>query len=173
MTNVAVFSYVHERDALCLCLRAGEIIEMRCMLGCMGWWVLPVSCASCLMCNSVKKRTVELVGVIDAGLEAGAWSPDEQVLVLLTSSGRIVLMSADYEVWRDEGRQPRRADQGFGQPVGEYDVHQDGFGESAPVSVGWGKEETQFRGSAGRMQAGAIGFGVMSGGCLIFGRDRR
>ncbi|KAL3319722.1 hypothetical protein Ciccas_001592 [Cichlidogyrus casuarinus] len=39
------------------------------------------------------------------------------------------------------------------EPLNSLDLTQPGFGIAKPVSVGWGKKETQFHGSAGKQAA--------------------
>ncbi len=78
-----------------------------------------------------------------------AWSPDQEILMLITRADTLLCMSQDFDILRE-------------QPL-----HVEGFGEQAPVTVGWGKAETQFRGSAGKMAAspaGAAGAGGASSG---------
>ncbi|PWN48336.1 IkappaB kinase complex, IKAP component [Violaceomyces palustris] len=92
----------------------------------------------------------EIVGSVEQGLLAAAWSPDDELLVLITSqtpeelseSGRregekILLMTRDFEV------------------LSEKVLSTDDFGEERPVDVGWGSKATQFHGSEGKAAAAA------------------
>jgi elongator complex protein 1 len=76
---------------------------------------------------------VELVGSIEAGISAMAWSPDQEIAMFVTGHGTLLCMTQDFET------------------LNEQSLFSEGFGEQRPVSVGWGKVETQFRGSAGKM----------------------
>ncbi|CUM67243.1 uncharacterized protein PRCAT00004936001 [Priceomyces carsonii] len=73
---------------------------------------------------------VEIVGSIDNGLLTAKWSPDEEILALLTSDLKLVLISRMFE------------------PITEKVLNPDDIkiSDSKHVSVGWGKKETQFKG---------------------------
>lgn len=71
---------------------------------------------------------VEIVGLIDDGILAAAWSPDEETLVVLTRQSSLILLSRLFE------------------PIAEKRLNPDDIKVSNHVSVGWGKEETQFKG---------------------------
>ncbi|KAJ2497244.1 putative elongator complex protein 1 [Coemansia sp. RSA 1972] len=70
---------------------------------------------------------VEVVGTVDAGIAACRWSPDDEILALVTGEARVLLMTADFDVLcehaLDEGQE-----------------------ESVMVNVGWGTRETQYQG---------------------------
>ncbi|ORZ30931.1 IKI3 family-domain-containing protein [Catenaria anguillulae PL171] len=76
-----------------------------------------------------------LIGTIHSGLASATWSPDEDLLVLVTRAGNYLLMTRDFDV------------------LLEAPLQTDSFGEQVPVSIGWGKKETQFHGSAGKAAA--------------------
>lgn len=71
---------------------------------------------------------IEIVGSVDNGIKAAAWSPDEEVLALLTGAGTLLFMTRDFESLANVSLTPE-------------DVK-----ISNHVSVGWGKKETQFKG---------------------------
>ncbi|KAJ2831078.1 putative elongator complex protein 1 [Coemansia furcata] len=66
---------------------------------------------------------------------ACAWSPDEEILALVTGEARLLLMTQDFDV------------------VDEFPLAQGQQGEEAPVALGWGKRETQYHGKAGKAAA--------------------
>uniref|UniRef100_A0A7N6A6W0 Elongator complex protein 1 n=1 Tax=Anabas testudineus TaxID=64144 RepID=A0A7N6A6W0_ANATE len=78
---------------------------------------------------------VECVGSVDSGLTSMSWSPDEELVVLTTGQETIIMMTKDFE------------------PIIEFGIHQDDFGEGKFITVGWGKKETQFHGSEGKQAA--------------------
>ncbi|XP_068596109.1 elongator complex protein 1 [Brachionichthys hirsutus] len=78
---------------------------------------------------------LECVGSVSSGLTAMAWSPDEELVVLATGQETIVMMTKDFE------------------PIVEFRIHQEDFGEGKFVTLGWGKKETQFHGSEGKQAA--------------------
>ena len=78
---------------------------------------------------------MEVVGSVDDGITAAAWSPDEELLIITTVNGKLIEMTQDYDV------------------LAETLIHADEFGENQPVNVGWGKKETQFHGSEGKEAA--------------------
>jgi elongator complex protein 1 len=74
------------------------------------------------------EEQIEFVGTVDDGIAAGRWSPDEQLLAVVTGSNSLVLMSADFD------------------PVVDFKFTAQDLKASNHVSVGWGKAETQFKG---------------------------
>lgn len=79
----------------------------------------------------------DLVGACEDGLLAMEWSPDQELLVLVTKSFNTILMSCTYD------------------PINEVNLLDQGFGEKQFITVGWGKKETQFHGSEGKQAAKA------------------
>ncbi|KIH95256.1 elongator complex protein 1 [Sporothrix brasiliensis 5110] len=71
---------------------------------------------------------IEIVGSVDPGIAAARWSPDEEVLALVTTGGNLILMSRAFET------------------IGETPLTPADLAASKHVSVGWGKKETQFKG---------------------------
>lgn len=74
------------------------------------------------------EELLEIVGSVDAGISAAAWSPDEDLLAICTKDEKFLLMSRDFE------------------PVADVGFSPDDSKLSKHVSVGWGKVETQFKG---------------------------
>lgn len=73
---------------------------------------------------------VEIIGLIDAGLVAASWAPDEETLALLTAENKLLLLSRLFEPIVEKTLDPN-------------DIR---VTDAKHVSVGWGKEETQFKG---------------------------
>jgi hypothetical protein len=70
-----------------------------------------------------------IVGTIPDGLSSSHWSPDQELLVLLTNSNVMILMTKEFDILVE-------------QPISlENQV------EAAFVNVGYGSYETQFKGS--------------------------
>lgn len=74
------------------------------------------------------EEKIEIVGSIDAGITAAAWSPDEELLAITTRAGTLLYMTRDFENIINIAFTP------------------DDLKASKHVSVGWGKSETQFKG---------------------------
>lgn len=74
--------------------------------------------------------SMEIVGLLDTSIAAAKWSPDEEILVLVTKSSKMILLSRSFE------------------PITEVYLDAADASESTGfnVSVGWGKKETQFQG---------------------------
>ncbi|KAG8593890.1 hypothetical protein GDO81_000980 [Engystomops pustulosus] len=64
-----------------------------------------------------------------------SWSPDQELVLLITGQQTLILMTKDFE------------------PIAEIPIHQEDFGEGKFITVGWGKKETQFHGSEGKQAA--------------------
>lgn len=71
---------------------------------------------------------IEIVGSIDDGIAAARWSPDEELLVVVTKTNQVIFMGATFD------------------PVAEVSMTVEDLKASKHVSVGWGKRETQFQG---------------------------
>ncbi|KAL5000714.1 IKI3 family-domain-containing protein [Aspergillus recurvatus] len=71
---------------------------------------------------------IEIVGSVDVGITAAAWSPDEELLALTTAANTFLYMTREFE------------------NVAEITFTPDDLKASQHVSVGWGKRETQFQG---------------------------
>lgn len=74
--------------------------------------------------------SVEIVGLIDTGIYTASWSPDEETLALLTKEKNLILLLRYFD------------------PICEKHLNPEDIkvADSKHVSVGWGKEETQFKG---------------------------
>lgn len=77
---------------------------------------------------------IEIVGSIDTGIAAARWSPDEELLILVTKTGNVIFMGSTFD------------------PVTEVEMTAADLRASKHVSVGWGKKETQFQGRGARAQ---------------------
>lgn len=78
------------------------------------------------------EELVEIVGSVDAGISAAAWSPDEELLAITTQASTLLLMSRDIE------------------NIASITLSPEDVNVSTHVSVGWGKKETQFKGKRAR-----------------------
>lgn len=65
------------------------------------------------------------------------WSPDQELLVLVTKNLTTILMSCMFD------------------PINEENLLSQEFGDKQFITVGWGKKETQFHGSEGKHAAKA------------------
>lgn len=75
---------------------------------------------------------IEIVGSVDVGITAAAWSPDEELLALTTAANTFLYMTREFE------------------NVAEITFTPEDLKASQHVSVGWGKRETQFQGKRAR-----------------------
>ncbi|XP_043371415.1 elongator complex protein 1 isoform X2 [Dermochelys coriacea] len=87
-----------------------------------------------ILCNLSTKQ-LECVGSVNSGLTTMSWSPDQELVLLVTGQQTLIMMTKDFE------------------PIIEREIHQDDFGEGKFITVGWGKKETQFHGSEGKQAA--------------------
>lgn len=74
------------------------------------------------------ENKIEIVGSVDEGITAAAWSSDEEVLAITTGASTFLLMTRDFE------------------PIKDVTFSPNDLNASKHVSVGWGKSETQFKG---------------------------
>ncbi|GAA6031547.1 hypothetical protein JCM8097_006514 [Rhodosporidiobolus ruineniae] len=115
---VVSFHYQAEDDALALVLANGEV-EQVFLNGGMG------------------EARRENVGTFDTGIKAASWSPDDELLAIVTGDNQLLLLTRTFD------------------PLSESPLHTSSFGVHAPVSVGWGRKSTQFHGSLGKTAAAA------------------
>ena len=115
LTHDSILSLHHFADTStsCLILAGGDIVLVR---------ENPAS----------TEELVEIVGSVDAGLSAAAWSPDEELLAITTQADTLLLMSRDIE------------------NIASVNLTPEDVNVSSHVSVGWGKKETQFKGKRAR-----------------------
>ena len=85
-------------------------------------------------CPLAGEEQIEVVGSVDAGIISAAWSPDEELLALVSKVGTLIFMSRDFE------------------GVSTASFTDLDLQASKHVSVGWGKTETQFKGKGARAQ---------------------
>ncbi|KAJ5665766.1 uncharacterized protein N7477_008214 [Penicillium maclennaniae] len=71
---------------------------------------------------------IEILGSVDVGITAASWSPDEELLAIMTRARTLLYMTREFE------------------NVAEITFTEADLKASQHVSVGWGKKETQFQG---------------------------
>ncbi|KAL9058161.1 MAG: hypothetical protein Q9162_001885 [Coniocarpon cinnabarinum] len=96
-------------DTSCLVLAGGDIVVVR---------AAPLP----------GQEKIEIVGTVDAGISAAAWSPDEELLAIATCADTLLYMTADFH------------------NVASTSFRVEDAQLSKQVSVGWGRRETQFQG---------------------------
>ncbi|KAL9611362.1 MAG: hypothetical protein Q9167_003981 [Letrouitia subvulpina] len=74
------------------------------------------------------EEKIEIVGSIDAGISSAAWSPDGELLLVVTEASTVLYLTRDFEELENVA------------------LKSDDLSVSDRVSVGWGKKETQFKG---------------------------
>lgn len=84
---------------------------------------------------NIETLQAESVTFCDGGIVAMAWSPTQEVVAFVTQTKFLVVMDTSYE------------------PINEHNLDDPEFGTCEFVSVGWGKKETQFHGTAGKQAA--------------------
>ncbi|GMM30737.1 Elongator subunit [Martiniozyma asiatica (nom. inval.)] len=82
--------------------------------------------------NDYWPQSGEIIGSFDCGIKCATWSLDEEVLVVVTNENNVVLLSRSFE------------------PLGEFKMDSNDVNIDRQVSVGWGKEETQFKGKGAK-----------------------
>ncbi|KAJ4311796.1 putative elongator complex protein 1 [Neodidymelliopsis sp. IMI 364377] len=115
LTHDSILSLHHFADTstTCLILAGGDIVLVR---------ENPLA----------NEELVEIVGSVDAGIAAAAWSPDEELLAITTQADTLLLMSREIE------------------NIASITLVPEDVNASNHVSVGWGKKETQFKGKRAR-----------------------
>lgn len=114
---IVSFTYLSEPEVACLCTQEGDI-----------WYFSKEHFEN-------KGDAKELMGGVESGIHAMSYSPDQEVLVLVTGLKRVSIMTAEFDT------------------ITEFDLHVEDQGEGVQHSVGWGSKETQFHGKAGKEAA--------------------
>ncbi|XP_029845104.2 putative elongator complex protein 1 [Ixodes scapularis] len=110
--GVLGFAFISEFQSLCIATKAGDILLF-----------------------DVASEKAEVVGNVSGGILAMQWSPDYELVVVVSGEEKVLLMTKDFD------------------PVSEKSLHPDEFGECSPITAGWGSKETQFHGSEGKQAA--------------------
>ncbi|RKP33743.1 IKI3 family-domain-containing protein, partial [Dimargaris cristalligena] len=113
--------YLTELDTLFMAFDQGEILLLR--------------DASAFDPAAHGPENLDPVGDFEDGILAVAWSPDDEILVVITGRHNVLLMTKDFDV------------------LAEFNIFDQYDAQEAGVSVGWGKKETQFHGTAGKAAA--------------------
>lgn len=88
-----------------------------------------------ILLYDVSSGKVEAVGCVSGGIVAMQWSPDFELVVIVSGEEKLLLMTKDFD------------------PISEKGLHPSEFGECIPITAGWGSKETQFHGSEGKQAA--------------------
>lgn len=164
---IVSFKYLPEDDALALVLANGDV-EQVFLDG--GVSEARVSCEIVALargsfsegvltdgCAGVRASQRENVGTFDLGIKAASWSPDEELVAIVTGSSSISLTLAVVlaDTSSFAGNDQLLVLAKTFDPLSEQPLHTSSFGADAPVSVGWGHKSTQFHGSLGKTAAAA------------------
>ena len=116
------FNFLPDSSDLCILARSGDISLVR--LGDFSF-------------DSDQEYIVDVIGTVEPGIDAASWSPDEELLVIVSANDDILLMSAN----------------GQFDVLNEMPLRTKEFGEDQNVNVGWGSKSTQFHGKVGKQAA--------------------
>ncbi|KAI8909371.1 IKI3 family-domain-containing protein [Powellomyces hirtus] len=136
--QVVGLQYLPESQALCVALTGGDIILIQTEDGGAG-----------------PRGSQEVVGTVDSGILCIEWSPDHELVIIVTGTGTLLEMTKDFDV------------------ITEVPIHVSSTGEAAQVNVGWGRKETQFHGSEGKQAALAAPAAATVGKMLAYSDDLR
>ena len=115
-TDVSIvgLEYLCGEEQLCLALRHGDVALLH-----------------------TGDLTYECVGTLDCHIASMVWSPDQEIVLLVTDGGNVVAMNHDFDL------------------VSELEISTvTVVVENEFINVGWGSKETQFQGSAGKYVSG-------------------
>ncbi|KAG8722224.1 hypothetical protein FRC09_006606 [Ceratobasidium sp. 395] len=116
--QIVSFTFLAESRQLVIILAGGDIA------------VLVVDDAS-------ESAEFEIIGSVEPGIKAAAWSPDESQIVLVNGKDELLIMTKDFDVL-------------FENPLRPADP-----GQEKQTALGWGSKQTQFHGSLGKAAAAA------------------
>lgn len=116
--NIIAFRFLAENHALCAIFANGDIVLFR-----LSGEEHP------------EQADPETMGMIDSGIKAASWSPDDEQVVIVTGDNELLVMSRDFET------------------IHEGPLTTEEYGEDEMINVGWGSKQTQFHGSLGKSAA--------------------
>ncbi|PVU98592.1 hypothetical protein BB559_001423 [Furculomyces boomerangus] len=119
--SIVAFKYLSDTESIFVALRNGGIYSIN------------ISDVSFSIPDHNKQFNI--IGNFDYGIKACEWSPDEELLTIVTGENKIIIINSEYDL------------QFEGEPL-TASMISSGF-----VSVGWGKKETQFHGKLGKQAA--------------------
>ncbi|RKP24178.1 IKI3 family-domain-containing protein [Syncephalis pseudoplumigaleata] len=118
-SHIVHSQYLAEYDTICLAISTGEL------------YTIPAAGQ-----DTLDATMAECVGHVASGIKCMAWSPDEELVVIVgAGADDLLLMTSEFEV------------------LSEKPLHSIDEGEDVAVNVGWGRKETQFHGSLGKQAA--------------------
>lgn len=109
---ISSFVFLSEFQSLCIGKKSGDILMY-----------------------DVKSGKAQSVGNVTGGILAMQWSPDYELVVIVSGEEKVLLMTKDFDL------------------ISEKELHLEEFGECVPITAGWGSKETQFHGSEGKQAA--------------------
>ena len=112
--SVLSLQYFSDSSTICLVLEGGDIIIVR-------------------ETPQYGEEKIEIVGSVDAGISAATWSPDGELLAIVTRANTLLYMTRDFE------------------NVANITFALEDLNASKHVSVGWGNAETQFKGKRAKV----------------------
>lgn len=112
--EILSLQYFSDSSTLCLVFAGGDIVVVK-------------------ENPQVGEDKIEIVGSVDAGISAASWSPDGELLVIVTRANTFLYMTKDFD------------------SIVDLTLSSEDLKASKHVSVGWGKSETQFKGSKNRV----------------------
>lgn len=115
-------AYLPDAQAVCILARSGDIALIR---------------LDDFSLDEDVEYPVEVVGTVEPGIVAASYSPDEELLVIVTLNDDLLLMTAN----------------GQFDVLAELPLRSSDFGQDKNVNVGWGSKSTQFHGRAGKQAA--------------------
>lgn len=115
-------TYLPDAQAVCILARSGDIALIR---------------LDDFSLDEDVEYPVEVVGTVEPGIVAARYSPDEELLVIVTLNDDLLLMTAN----------------GQFDVLAELPLRSSDFGQEKNVNVGWGSKSTQFHGRAGKQAA--------------------
>ena len=127
--HVTSMSYQLELDSVCLSLSSGSLVLVH-----------------------AETHAVEEVGSIEGGISAMEWSPDGDVLAMVTGAGNLLVMSQEWEVLSEVALQASLADR------------QEGSGGSGDIDDAYADARVSWRGDG---KFFATGFRTASGSRLV------
>ncbi|KAJ3159102.1 hypothetical protein HDU86_002001 [Geranomyces michiganensis] len=118
--EIVGLQYLPELQALCVMLAGGDIVLIR---------------TDDVRDGDFENLPQEIVGTVDSGILSMEWSPDHELVIIVTGTGTLLEMTKDFDV------------------ITEVPIHVEATGDATQVNVGWGRKETQFHGSEGKQAA--------------------
>ncbi|KAG8235344.1 hypothetical protein J437_LFUL015853 [Ladona fulva] len=125
-------NYSESSEALCLVFQNGEVFLY-----------------------TPETNDLQCVGVVSNCIKTLSWSPDEEMIALVSGEENLILMNSNFDIVSENVLHSIETGERVPEVFNNYSLTFSLLNPEQFITVGWGKKETQFHGSEGKAAAKA------------------